>query len=215
MKRFFLFALLLVAGQFVSAQSEKFTKAMEALVPSVDTTRSTEGLVELANSFERIANAEKTQWLPFYYAALCHVNLSNGYFQQQMLGQIDAQLDKAEPLLKAAEALEQNNSELQLLRKMFGTARMMVDPMNRYMSFGMDAQTALETAKSLDPKNPRVYLMEGIDKYFTPEQYGGSKAEAKKLFEEAERLFREFQPKSTIHPSWGKPMVTYFLSQPD
>ena len=212
MKRFFLFALLLVAGQFVSAQSEKFTKAMEALVPSVDTTRSTEGLVELANSFERIANAEKTQWLPFYYAALCHVNLSNGYFQQQMLGQIDAQLDKAEPLLKAAEALEQNNSELQLLRKMFGTARMMVDPMNRYMSYGADAASALEKARSLNPENPRVYLMEGIDKYYTPEQFGGSKIEARKLFEEAERLFGVYKPASGIHPDWGRQTTRYFLS---
>ncbi len=188
---------------------------MEALVPSVDTTRSPEGLNELANSFERIANAEKTQWLPFYYAALCRVNIANLYFQLQKPDQIDLVLDKAEPLMNAALALETSNSELMLLKKMYNSGRMMADPMNRYMSFGMDAQSALETAKSLDPKNPRVYLMEGIDKYFTPEQYGGSKAEGKKLFEEAERLFKEFQPKSTIHPTWGKPMVNYFLSQPD
>ena len=215
MKRFLMISVISVISTLAFAQSEKFVKAMEALVPSVDTVRSPEGLNELANSFERIANAEKTQWLPFYYAALTRVNLANLYFQLQKQDQIDLVLDKAEPLMYAALALEANNSELMLLKKMYNSGRMMADPMNRYMSFGMDAQTALETAKSLDPKNPRVYLMEGIDKYFTPEQYGGSKAEAKKLFEEAERLFREFQPKSTIHPSWGKPMVTYFLSQPD
>lgn len=215
MKRFLMISVISVISTLAFAQSEKFVKAMEALVPSVDTVRSPEGLNELANSFERIANAEKTQWLPFYYAALTRVNLANLYFQLQKQDQIDLVLDKAEPLMNAALALEANNSELMLLKKMYNSGRMMADPMNRYMSFGMDAQTALETAKSLDPKNPRVYLMEGIDKYFTPEQYGGSKAEAKKLFEEAERLFREFQPKSTIHPSWGKPMVTYFLSQPD
>src|SRR5687768_7409865 len=70
-----------IAGLFMAtaifAQSEKYIKAMEALVPAVDTTRSEEGLIALANSFDRIANAEKTQWLPFYYSALCQVNVAN------------------------------------------------------------------------------------------------------------------------------------------
>ena len=71
MKYFLLPVLIVAFATSSSAQNEKFVKAMEALVPAVDTTRSPEGLNELANSFERIANAEKTQWLPFYYAALC------------------------------------------------------------------------------------------------------------------------------------------------
>jgi hypothetical protein len=31
--------------------------------------------LNLANNFERIATAEKNQWLPYYYAAFCQVNL--------------------------------------------------------------------------------------------------------------------------------------------
>ncbi len=213
MKRYFFTAIFLLAGFISFAQSEKFTKAMEALVPAVDTTRSPDGLNELANAFERIANAEKTEWLPFYYAALCHVNLANTYFQQQKTDLIDPLMDKAEPLLSSAESLEKNNSEIQLLKKMYNTGRMMVDPMNRYLTYGTDAQTALEAAKSLNPQNPRVYLMEGIDKFYTPEQFGGSKVEGKKLFEEAEKLFTEWKPSSLIHPNWGRPMVKYFLSE--
>jgi hypothetical protein len=205
--------MLVVAWVCSFAQSEKFTKAMEGLVPAVDTVRGAEQLTELANSFERIANAEKTQWLPFYYAALCYVNIANGYFQEEKLEMIDPILDKAEPMLNAADALEQNNSEIALLKKMFNTARMMGDPMTRYMTYGTAASTALEIAKTLNPGNPRVYLMEGIDKYYTPEQYGGNKEEGRKLFEEAERLFGEFQPASPIHPNWGRKMVNYFLNE--
>ena len=170
MKRFLMISVISVISTLAFAQSEKFVKAMEALVPSVDTVRSPEGLNELANSFERIANAEKTQWLPFYYAALTRVNLANLYFQLQKQDQIDLVLDKAEPLMNAALALEANNSELMLLKKMYNSGRMMADPMNRYMSYGADAARALEKARSLNPENPRVYLMEGIDKYYTPEQ---------------------------------------------
>ena len=212
MKKFFLLAAIALSiGSF--AQSDKYTKAMEGLVPAVDTTHSIDGLLSLANSFERIANAEKTQWLAYYYAALCNINAANMYFTEQKLDKIDPLADKAEPLLAKVEELEKENSEVYCLKKMFNSAKMMADPMNRYMTFGPAATTALEKAKSLNPENPRVYLLEGIDKFYTPEQYGGSKTEGKKLFEQAQKKFESFKPASTIHPSWGIGQVKYFLTQ--
>lgn len=204
-------ALLMMTATF--AQSEKYIKAMEALVPAVDTTHSMEGLTDLANSFERIANAEKTQWLPYYYSALCLINKANMYFQAQQPDKIDPIMDQAEPMLKKAEELEKNNAELLCLKKMFNTGKMMADPMNRYMTYGPAAAQALEMAKGLNPENPRVYLLEGIDKFYTPEQFGGSKTEGKKLFEVAAKKFETFKPASTIHPSWGIGQVKYFLTQ--
>jgi hypothetical protein len=201
--------MLTVFGQ----SSDKFTRAMEVLVPAVDTSRSAEGLTELANSFERIANAEKTQWLPYYYAALCYINKANMLYTANQLDQIDPLMDKAEPLLNKAGELEKNNADILCLKKMFNTGKMMADPMNRFMTFGAAATEALEAAKSIDPENPRIYLLEGIDKYYTPEQWGGSKTEAKKLFEEAKKKFETSKPASSIHPSWGLSQVKYFLTQ--
>lgn len=208
---FLLITTFIVASIF--AQSEKYTKAMEALVPSVDTTRTVEGLTNLANSFERIATAEKTQWLPFYYAALCNINIANMYFQLQQTDKIDPIMDKAEPMVIKAEELEKNNAELMCLKKMFNSAKMMADPMNRFMTYGTAASQALEAAKKLNPANPRVYLLEGIDKFYTPEQWGGSKSEGKKLFTEAIKKFEEFKPASSIHPSWGLGQAKYFMTQ--
>ena len=199
------------AGVF--AQSEKYIKAMEALVPAVDTTRSMEGLTDLANSFERIANAEKTQWLPYYYAALCNINMANTYFRMNQPDKIDPIMDKVEPMLNKAEELEKNNPEIFCLKKMFNSGKMMADPMNRFMTYGPAATEALEMAKGLNPENPRVYLLEGIDKFYTPEQWGGSKTEGKKLFEEAIKKFETFKPASSIHPSWGLGQAKYFMTQ--
>jgi hypothetical protein len=213
MKRFILLSIFSLSLASSFAQSEKYVTAMEALVPAIDTTRTADGLLSLANSFERIANAEKSQWLPFYYAALCHINIANQYFQLQKPDQIDPVLDRAEPLLNSAASLEKDQSEILLLKKMYNTARMMADPMNRYMTYGVEAETALQTAKSLNPQNPRVYLMEGIDKFYTPEQYGGSKTEGLRLFKESETHFGEWKPASSIHPDWGRPMLQYFLSE--
>lgn len=214
MKQIFLVLAIAGLSTTVQAQSEKYLKAMEPLVAAVDSIRDEATLTDLANSFERIATAEKTQWLPYYYAALCHVNKANVLFQKQELDKIDAAVDVAEPLLKKAEELEKNNSEIYCLKKMFNTAKMMGDPMNRYMTYGPEAAKALATAKSLNPENPRVYLLEGIDKYYTPEEYGGSKEEGKKLFQEASAKFQTFKPASSIHPGWGTGQVKYFLTQP-
>src|SRR5262245_9044069 len=129
MKKLFFILLTSLSATFAIAQSEKYTKAMEALVPAVDTTHSIDGLIDLANSFERIANAEKTQWLAYYYAALCNIDAANMYFTQQKTDKIDPLADKAEPMVKKAEELEPNNSEVFCLKKMFNTAKMMADPM--------------------------------------------------------------------------------------
>ena len=214
-----LFITVMMASLGAAAQSDKFTNAMQPKVVAFDTTRNVEGLKSLANAFERIADAEKTQWLPYYYAALAHVN--SGTFLMNtgnpmaggMTGVLDPIADKAESLLLKAEALSKDNSEIWVVKKLIATLRMMGDPMSRYMQYGPQAQQALETARKLDPANPRVDLLEGQDKFYTPEQFGGSKTEAKRLFEEAVKKFDAAKPLSSIDPSWGRGTTQYFLSQ--
>jgi hypothetical protein len=215
MKKQFLFITAFVMAITSFSQSEKYTKAMEQLVPSVDTTRSLDGLTNLANSFQRIADAEKNQWLPYYYAALTNVSaayvMSMG--QMGMADKTDPIADKAETLLNKAGELSKDNSEIFCVKKMIASLRLMGDPQNRYMTYGPVAEEALATAKSLNPANPRVTLLEAQDKFFIPEEFGGSKTEAKKLFEEAIKKYEAFKPETSIHPTWGIAQAKYFLSQ--
>ena len=216
MKKIILGSLLSLFAVTGFAQNEKFVKAMEPRVAAIDTTFHVEGLRELANGFERIATAEKDQWLPYYYAALAQVNMGIMMMGGQMggdAGKIDPIADKAEALISQADVLNPNNSEIYIVKKMVASLRMMVDPMNRYMQYGPVAQQALETAKKLNPENPRVYLLEGQDKFYTPEQFGGSKAEAKLLFAQALQKFESFKPATTIDPVWGKRTTHYFITQ--
>lgn len=213
MKRIMLSLAIAVVCLAANAQSERYKAAMEKLVPAIDTTRSIAGLTELANSFQRIAEAEKTQWLPYYYAALANVNSANVLFTTGQTEQIDPLTDKAAPLLAKAEELQKDNSEIFCLKKMLNTAKMMADPQNRYMTYGPAAAEALAKAKQLNPENPRVYLLEGQDLFFTPEQFGGDKQEAKKRFEESLKKFESYKPEDSISPNWGKGQAGYFLSQ--
>ena len=215
MKKMVLMMVVSVLTISMFAQSEKYIKAMEKIVPDVETTTTAAGFTALANSFQRIADAEKTQWLPYYYAALCNV-FAVYYTEGGPSGMgtaADPIADKAEALLNKADELKKDNSEIYCVKKMIASLRLTVDPMNRYMTYGPAATQALTKAKQLDPDNPRVYLLEGQDKFYTPAEFGGSKEEAKKLFEQAKNKMEAFTPESSIHPSWGKAQVEYFLSQ--
>lgn len=218
MKKIILSITFLVCVVAVFAQSEKYKTAMKDKIAALDSSKDMNALKDLSAAFERIGDAEKTQWLPYYYSAICLINAGNMLYvanpsNVEELKKIDPLADKAEQMIDKADALNQNNSEIYAAKKMAATLRMMVDPMSRYMQYGSKAQQALETAKQLNPENPRVYLLQGEDKFYTPEQFGGSKTEAKKLFEEALKKFESFKPASDIDPNWGKNITEYFLSQ--
>ncbi|HUR09753.1 MAG TPA: hypothetical protein VM012_00190 [Flavitalea sp.] len=206
-------SFILITSAF--SQSDRYQQVMTANVAVLDTIKSGEKWLDMANAFQRIADAEKTQWLPYYYAALGQVMY--GYMQGAPGGtgnaeKTDPLADKAEELIIKAESLSKDNSEIYVVRKMIATLRMMADPMNRYQTYGPQAAEALERAKKLNPDNPRVYLLEGQDKFYTPEQFGGSKTEAKTLFEESMKKYETFKPTSSIDPQWGLNQVKYFYS---
>lgn len=218
MKKLFFALALFLSFSGLEAQSDKYLKAMESKVPMVDSNLSAEGWKELAHSFERIAEAEKTIWLPYYYASLCQVLA--GYAAMPRDGSMgdnsaiaDPYADKAEQLLNKAEAMQPGHSEIFCVKKMVYSLRMMGNPMSRYMTDGTKAAEYLNKARELNGNNPRVYILEGQDKFFTPEQYGGSKTEARKLFEKAREIFMTTKPGSSIEPQWGLSQVMYFLSQ--
>jgi hypothetical protein len=218
MKKIILSVTFCICMLSVFAQSEKYKSAMKDKIAALDTTGDMNILKDISAAFERIGDAEKTQWLPYYYAALSLINAGNLLYvanpsNVEELKKIDPLAERAEQLIDKADALNQNNSEIYAAKKMAASLRMMVDPMSRYMQYGAKAQEALETAKKLNPENPRIYLLQGEDKFYTPEQFGGSKTEAKKLFEEALKKYGSFKPASDIDPNWGKNMAEYFLSQ--
>src|SRR5262245_12060863 len=204
-KSIFILSAILVASFSFAQMPDKFVKAMGDKIVLLDSANNVEKLTELADAFERIALAEKNQWLPYYYAAFCNASAgtfagAGGDIMAAKADKTDPYADKADKQLKKAEELMKNSSEIFVVKKMIATLRMIGDPMNRYMTYGPEAQAMLDEAKKLDPNNPRVYILEAQDKYFTPEQFGGSKEEAKVLFEKAQKLFETFKPETNIHP---------------
>lgn len=213
MKKTMLFAAAMFIMTAAFTQSDKYTSKMKELISKFDSMNSADSWTNLSAAFERVGDAEKTQWLPYYYSSFSTLMAAN----MKTMGKQDKDItdpaaDKAEASLNKALALTKESSETWVIKKMIATMRMLGDPMSRYATDGAAAAEALSKAKEMNPNNPRIYLLEGQDKYYTPEQYGGSKAEAKKLFQKSLELFGTFKPETELHPTWGKNHVTYFLS---
>ena len=74
MKKISLIAAVVLFVTASFAQSDKYVPAMKANISQLDSMMGKGNAAELANNFERIGDAEKTQWLPYYYAAYCTVH---------------------------------------------------------------------------------------------------------------------------------------------
>ncbi|HVB04302.1 MAG TPA: hypothetical protein VNE41_11350 [Chitinophagaceae bacterium] len=193
-----------------TAQSSRYIAAMEENVAPLDSVSSMDSLQILSNNFQRIAEAEKSAWLPYYYAGYCQALIA---YMEMDMNKVDGYADQAAIFAAKADSLSPNNSEVLCLKSMVASARIKVDPMTRGMQYGMQSGQDLQKAETLDPANPRVYLLEGEGKFYTPAAYGGGKAAAKPLLQEAVDKYGSFKPKSDIDPRWGEAQATQLLAQ--
>lgn len=203
--------MLLLTTASIFAQTT-FDKVMTEKIAKIDQSKTPEDFTALSNDFTRIGDKEKTQWLPYYYAAHTSIEKGRNLMMSGKMDQLDAIATEAQTALDKAAELSKDNAEILILQKMIHGLKMMVDPQARFMSEGMLGADALSKAAKLDPENPRVTLLKAEDVYYTPEQYGGSKAKGLELFQKAKDQFVAYQPKTALHPNWGKGEVDYFLT---
>ena len=201
------FSILLTLSTASFAQSDKFQKSMASNIALLDSAKSPADLTSIAANFERIGDAEKTQWLPYYYAGLALTTV--GWMDQKADKDKNAEHIKA--LCSKAEAIEKN-AEIYSIRNMAATQQMLVNPQERWQTYGQEAGTALQQGMQLDPNNPRLYYLHAMSLFNTPEQFGGGKDKAKPVFEKAVALFKAEQPKP-LYPHWGQKIAEEQLAK--
>ncbi len=208
--------ILLLAVSFslsLSAQKSKYEKAMESAVMQLDTTESAETIKAIANKFERIGNAEKDQWLPFYYQSLCNMRLAVKEMIGGNLPGTVPYVDKAQEVLNKAKELKENDSEITTLQGWIYMGKIWENPMANGAQYGPMSGIELQKAIELNPENPRPYALSAQNLLYTPEFYGGGAKVAIPLFEKADEKFNTFEAESVLHPTWGKGMNDYFLTE--
>lgn len=201
MKKIILSILTLVTITAFAGDNSKYVAAMEKNIKALYEAKNVDQYLNVANAFERIATAEKKEWLPLYYQA--YANLMTG-MQQTANNLKDEYFDKSLAMLEKAETISKDNSEIYVMKSWAVSMKIGIDPQARGMEMGMMSGMYLQKAMSFNSENPRAYLMKAIGLMYTPEQYGGGKDKAIPVFETALEKFKSFKPESNIMPDWGK-----------
>ena len=197
-----------VAG--LIADDSKYEKAMKKNLSKIDSAMGVGSMLDIANGFERIAFADKDKWLPYYYTSFM---LTLASYTDTTSGNKDGYLDKADTFINIADSLEENESEIYVLKGMIAQARLQVDPMNRWMKYGPIANNNFLKAMMLDTLNPRPEYLQGVSLYYTPEQFGGGSKTAKPLLEKSLEKYNQFVPDNDLMPNWGREMTEQMLGQ--
>ena len=209
MKKGLILMFVLITGMLSAQEMSKYEAGMTKALAKMKTDSTIADYTATSALFERIGDAEKDKWLPYYYAA--YTNYMTGWMDEK--ADKDKIAEKSIQLIEKAEALEPKNAELFCMRNMVAVQQMMVDPSSRWMSYGRKASKALEQAKDVDPNNPRIYYLEAQSTFNTPEAFGGGKKAAKPKFEKAVEMYGTFKLPSPLHPDWGKEEASKMLEE--
>ncbi len=195
MKKVVTIALFLVAT--VAIAQDQYTKGMQKAFQLWG-----EGKIsEASNLFERIATAEKDNWLPAYYVSQVNTVASFGEKDKETLVK---QLEKAQEFVDIAKAISPDNSEILVQQAMIHTAYVAFDGATYGMTLSGEVVALYQKAAKLAPENPRVVLSKAEWDMGSARFFGQDVTPYCKEVERSLELFANFKPESEFHPNWGK-----------
>ncbi len=170
-----------------------------------------QSLLKIRGDFERILQLKKNQWLVNYYMALIDMMISFTAAGKKDMDAVRKYTESSIDLLNKATDLKDDFAEAYILKFAVNSNRWMyeADKMNDIMAKQSEAK---DLAKKYDPDNPRLYLIDGINSYYTPESFGGGADIAEPLFEKSYALFQTYKPVDETYPDWGKDQVCGYLA---
>ncbi len=202
--------VLMMLVTVLNAQNTRMENGLLKNIKLLGEAESTEQMQTTTNAFERIAEAEKAEWLAQYYAG--YANVLTG-MRQQDNSKKDEFYDRALGYVNKADEMSPNNSEVYVLKSWILGMKISIDPMTRGQSLGMESGMLIAKAVELNPENPRAYFLKGQSALYTPEQFGGGKAIAQPQLEMAIEKYKTFKPASLAMPSWGEIQAKAALEQ--
>ncbi len=201
MNKILIYFLLFTLGSGLHAQDDdSYIMVMVKQKKAFRMARSVQDFQDLANTFERISNAETDQWHPLYYAGLCYINMS---LVNDDPGMKDTYLDQAQEFIDRAMEIYPDESELYVLQALSYQARIQVDQEARTAVFARKAEEALAAAKDYNADNPRIYYLLALNQLHTSGGSGDNMESACENFKIAGEKFKSHRPEHVLSPTWG------------
>ena len=200
MKNQILVLVLFLSIFSLNAQDPAYQQAMGQAMGTFAEAKTAEDYNGAANTFARIATVSKGEYLPDYYAAFSLI-IESFYLKDD--AKRDQLADQAMEHIKAAEAISQNNVELEILRGYALTAKLVVNPAARGQKYSPMIAQHYGKAMQMDPQNPRAMAMMARNEMGIAQFFGADPAEACAMAEKSIALFEGESPNG-FEPRWGK-----------
>jgi hypothetical protein len=201
MKTIFLIFMMIVS---LKDDDGKYIEAMSKSIDAVYKAQSLEDLQNAINTFDRIANAEKTKWEPLYYSAFGYVMMAN---QEKESIKKDSYLDLATSSIEKAKTIQENESEIIAMEGFIHMIRLTVDPGSRGQKYSTLAMQSFEKALETNPENPRALMLLAQLQFGTSKFFGAPATEACGTVTKALEKFDTYKSNNPIAPRWGKQMT--------
>ncbi len=156
---------------------------------------------EASNLFERIAKAEKDNWLPYYYVAQINIIKT---FGNKDAKEIEQRLAKAQELLNEAKSFSKGNAEILIMEALLNTAWVAYNPSVYGMTHSSKVETLYNKAKEIEPHNPRAILYHAEWKMGAAQFFGQDPKAFCPEIDKAIAYFEKEQSTIPFYPKWGK-----------
>jgi tetratricopeptide (TPR) repeat protein len=205
-KTFFFFIVLFIISlnnNFVIADdyTNAMLKALGKYKEAAD-NNDKQLLLKSRGDFERILQLKKNEWMIYYYLGLTDYMLSRIAAEEKNNDDLKKFTESAIDMLNKSADMNDQFAESFILNYAVQSNRWQYEP-NKMNDIIARSTEAKETALKLEPKNPRLYLIDGFITFYTPEGFGGGIDKAQVLFEKSWNYFKSYQPKDNTYPNWG------------
>ncbi len=167
---------------------------------------------EAVNLFERIAKAEKDNWIPYYSAAQVNIVTS---FSMKDKKRIVALLEKAQEHLNEARSLSINNVEILVLEALLNTSKMITDPRTLGATLSPKIEGIYQKALAMAPDNPRVISSYAEWKMGGAKFFGKDPMQFCPDLKKALTLFKNEKESVPFYPNWGKDRTAMLVKKCD
>jgi hypothetical protein len=200
------FTVLIVLMQLFSYAQEKtkgelYHEKMKSSLYTLYKAGNYQTFKMMSNQLRKIADEEKTKWIPYYHAAYAHIMAA---FLSKEKFEAEEFLNNGQEMIDNANKYSPNNSEIVALQGFLYQARIIVNPEARSQEYLHKAVKEYDQARFMNPENPRPYYLIGQILYRIPKQLGGNKENACAHFQRARDKYKSFKPRSEFSPNWGE-----------
>lgn len=197
--------ILMLAISFAGVSQTNYQQGMQKAFGLWQQHNNTEAI----NLFERIAVAEKDNWLPYYYAAQIEITSS---FRIKDMSVIDANLKKGQAYLDKAKELSKDNAEILVLQALLYTVWVSYDGATYGREYSGKVSKLYKKAEGLSPKNPRVVYCKAQWEMGSAKFFGKDTTPYCKDLEKSIELFATFELPTPFHPNWGEERAKKILA---